>query len=142
MGEADHLWMRPMPNLMVGEGEIAEKWRRRVGEGERDGRGLAEGRGSFQLNGEEGDRMAQSNRNGANGGPLQACPTDHPAPLHSLSPSEGVAAARFTYMVPEQYPELVKKFVGPVSDEEVKRVPKIGNSPTMLSVKVGGGGRV
>ncbi len=67
MADGDHLWMRPMPNLMVGE-----------------------------------------------------------AP----------GAALFTYINPDEYGPIVRKFVGPVSDEEVKKVPRIGNSPTMLSVKV------
>ncbi|KAG1669891.1 hypothetical protein FOA52_002417 [Chlamydomonas sp. UWO 241] len=66
MGEGDHLWMRPMPNMMVGE---------------------------------------------------------------------GVGAALFSYMTPDKYGDIVRKFIGQVSDEEVKKVPQIGNSPTMMAVK-------
>lgn len=51
-----------------------------------------------------------------------------------------LSTAHFTYIVPEKYSSIVKKFVGQgLSDDEwsseVKKVPQIGNSPTMLSVK-------
>ncbi len=57
-------------------------------------------------------------------------------PMPNLMPGEAAGAALFTYIVPEQYGDLVRKFVGPISNDELKKIPQIGNSPTILSVKV------
>lgn len=45
-------------------------------------------------------------------------------PLPNLMAGEAGGAALFTYMVPEQYPDIVRKFTGPISDDEIKMVPK------------------
>eukprot|EP00798_Chlamydomonas_sp_ICE-L_P029535 gene29535-5881_t len=66
----------------------------------------------------------------------------HPSSLTSLTMGtlnlvngQGQGAPKSTDIVPEKYADIVRKFVGPVSDEEIKKVPQIGNSPTMVSVK-------
>lgn len=56
-------------------------------------------------------------------------------PMPNLMNGEGQGAALFSYIVPWNYPDVVRKFIGNVSDEEVHRVPQIGNSPTFVSVK-------
>ncbi|GFH27710.1 uncharacterized protein HaLaN_26080, partial [Haematococcus lacustris] len=39
------------------------------------------------------------------------------------------------YIVPKQYPDIVRSFIGNVSDAELAEVPQIGNSPTFISVR-------
>ncbi|GAX78872.1 hypothetical protein CEUSTIGMA_g6311.t1 [Chlamydomonas eustigma] len=56
-------------------------------------------------------------------------------PMPNMMAGEAPGAALFTYINPDQYGSIVRKFVGDVSDEEVKKIPRIGNSPTMLSVE-------
>lgn len=41
-------------------------------------------------------------------------------PLPNLMAGEAGGAALFTYIVPEQYPDIVRKFTGPISDAEVR----------------------
>ncbi|GLI67444.1 hypothetical protein VaNZ11_011637 [Volvox africanus] len=64
------------------------------------------------------------------------CETDHLflRPMPNLMNGEYQGAALFSYIVPWNYPNVVRKFIGNVSDEEVHRVPQIGNSPTFVSV--------
>ncbi|GFH18151.1 uncharacterized protein HaLaN_14902 [Haematococcus lacustris] len=40
-----------------------------------------------------------------------------------------------SYIVPKQYPDIVRSFIGNVSDAELAEVPQIGNSPTFISVR-------
>ncbi|GLC53212.1 hypothetical protein PLESTB_000720300 [Pleodorina starrii] len=65
------------------------------------------------------------------------CETDHlfMRPMPNLMNGDSQGAALFSYIVPWNYPAVVRKFIGNVSDEEVHRVPQIGNSPTFVSVE-------
>ena len=56
-------------------------------------------------------------------------------PMPNLMPGERSGAALFSYIVPSEYKNIVRKFVGQVSDEEIGQIPKIGNSPTFISVQ-------
>ena len=56
-------------------------------------------------------------------------------PMPNLMQGDKSAAAFFVYMKPFEYPDLVRKFLGPVSDEEVAQIPRIGSSPTFISVQ-------
>ncbi|KAJ9512188.1 hypothetical protein QJQ45_012658 [Haematococcus lacustris] len=65
------------------------------------------------------------------------CEGDHLflRPLPNLMQGEVSAAALFSYIVPKQYPDIVRSFIGNVSDAELAEVPQIGNSPTFISVR-------
>ncbi|KAG2433123.1 hypothetical protein HYH02_012825 [Chlamydomonas schloesseri] len=66
------------------------------------------------------------------------CEADHlfMRPLPNFMNGEAAGAALFTYIVPWNYNDIVKKFIGKdKSDEEVKKVPQIGNSPTFISTE-------
>jgi len=56
-------------------------------------------------------------------------------PLPNMMNGEAPGAALFTYIVPENYGPIVRKFVGQITDAELKTVPHIGNSPTFVSIK-------
>ncbi|KAG2489819.1 hypothetical protein HYH03_011768 [Edaphochlamys debaryana] len=63
------------------------------------------------------------------------CETDHLflRPMPNFMNGESQGAALFTYIVPWDFPKIVRKFIGDVSDEEIHKVPQIGNSPTFIS---------
>ncbi|KAG2489813.1 hypothetical protein HYH03_011762 [Edaphochlamys debaryana] len=54
-------------------------------------------------------------------------------PMPNFMNGESQGAALFTYIVPWDFPNIVRKFIGNVSDEEIHKVPQIGNSPTFVS---------
>lgn len=56
-------------------------------------------------------------------------------PLRNLMIGEIPAAAPFSYIDPARYQNIVEKFTGPVSSEELRAIPHIGNSPTIMSYK-------
>ena len=51
--------------------------------------------------------------------------------MHGDQPA---AAGGLHYMPPSSYKSLVRKFLGPVSDEEIAQVPLVGCSPSLISV--------
>ena len=56
-------------------------------------------------------------------------------PMPNLMQGDKPVAALFTYMKPFEYPDLVRKFVGPVSHKEITQIPQIGSSPAFISVQ-------
>ncbi|KAJ9512189.1 hypothetical protein QJQ45_012657 [Haematococcus lacustris] len=65
------------------------------------------------------------------------CESDHLflRPLPNLMQGEVSTAALFTYMNPLEYPSIVRSFIGKVPESELAQVPRIGNSPTFISVR-------
>jgi len=68
---------------------------------------------------------------------LVMCEGDHLflRPMPNMMAGQAPGAALFTYINPLNYPEIVRSLIGPVSDVELATVPRIGNSPTFISVK-------
>ena len=55
--------------------------------------------------------------------------------MPNLMQGDKSVAAFFFYIEPSKHKNLVRKFVGPVSDVEIDQIPHIGSSPAFISVQ-------
>mmetsp|Transcript_23437 Transcript_23437/g.76276 ORF Transcript_23437/g.76276 Transcript_23437/m.76276 type:complete len:519 (+) Transcript_23437:33-1589(+) len=54
------------------------------------------------------------------------------APLPNLMVGNRAAAFPFFYIVPKDHPALIRKYTGPISDDELAAMDPIGNSPVFI----------